>query len=154
MARHTSVEYIRFTTDGNAARKVEVAEPIKTMRLPRVKKQKSITWRIDPLALTAIAMTLVMALCMVVGVLQLDAVRQENAAMQAHVENLQQQNEELQTYFEENCDMDRIERTAMALGMVPKDQVICIRIQVPQEIVEEQPGAWERFTTFLSGLFA
>ena len=52
------------------------------------------------------------------------------------------------------CDMDRIERTAMALGMVPKDQVTCIRIQVPQEIVEEQPGAWERFTTFLSGLFA
>ena len=154
MARHPNVEYIRFYTDGSAARKVEVAAPIKTMRLPRVKKQKRITLRIDPLALTAIVMTVLMAVLMIVGAVQLNAVQQETTAMLTYVENLQEENAELQDYFNTHCNLDEIERTAMALGMVPKDQVTHITVQVPQEVVEHQPGAWERFTTFLVGLFA
>ena len=154
MARHPNIEYIRFYTDGSAARKVEVAEPIKTMRLPRVKKQKRITLRIDPLAVTAILMTALMAVLMIVGAVQLDRAQQETAVMLAHVENLQEENAELHTYFDTHCDLEEIERTAMALGMVPKEQVTHITIQVPQVITEEEPGAWERFTTFLVGLFA
>ena len=154
MARHPNVEYIRLYTDGSAARKVDVAAPIETMRLPRAKKQKRITLRIDPLALTAIAMTVLMAVLMIVGVVQLNVARQETAAMLAYVEDLQAENEELQNYFDTKCDLDDIERTAMALGMVPVDQVTHITVQVSREIVEEQPGAWEKFATFLVGLFA
>ena len=154
MARHPSVEYIRFYTDGSAARKVEVAAPIKTMRLPRVKKQKLITLRIDPLALTAIVMTVLMAVLMIAGTVRLNTAQQETAAMQAHVEKLRDENAELKNYFQEKCDLNEIERTAMALGMVSQDQVTHISVRVLQETVEEQPGVWERFATFLAGLFA
>jgi len=74
--------------------------------------------------------------------------------MRSHVEKLEAENKELNAYYEEHCDLDEIERTAMALGMVPKEQVTHITVHVPQEIAEEQPGAWERFTVFLAGLFA
>jgi len=154
MARHPDVQYIRFQTDGSAARKAEVAAPVKTMRLPRVKKKKRITLRIDPLALTAIVMTAMMAVLMIVGAVQLNAAQHETAAMRSHVEKLEAENKELNAYYEEHCDLDEIERTAMALGMVPKEQVTHITVHVPQEIAEEQPGAWERFTVFLAGLFA
>ena len=154
MARHPSVEYIRFRTDGNAARKVEVAAPIKTIRLPRAKKQKRPRPQIDVLSLTAIVMTVVMAVCMLVGLRQLNVAQQETAAMQKKVEALQAENDMLWTYYDENLDMDQIERTAMALGMIPKDQATCITVQVASEAVEEQPNVWERVTLFLTGFFA
>ena len=154
MARHPDIQYIRFRTEGSTARKVEVAEPIKTMRLPRAKKQKRITLRIDPLAVTAILLTVCMAVLMVIGAVRLDAAQQETIAMQAYVEKLEARGEELDTKFQENFQEDELERTAMALGLVPKSEVKHITVQLPPEIAEEEPGVWDRFTTFLTGLFA
>lgn len=154
MARYPDVQYIRFHTDGNAARKVEVATPIKTMRLPRVKHRKCVTLRIDPLALTAIVTTVVMAILILIGFSRLEAAEQQTVEMQNRAATLQDENIALNDYFWENCDLDNVERTAMALGLVPRDQVTHITIQVPREHVQEEPGNWERFTTFLAGLFA
>ena len=154
MARYPDVQYIRCHTDGNAARKVEVVAPIKALRLPSVKLLKPTIVRIDPLALTAIVMVVFMAFLMITGLVSLQTAQKETAAMQTHVEKLQTKNEELQIKFQDNCKLDEIERTAMALGMVPQDQVTHITISVPQESVVEQPGAWEQFTMFLAGLFA
>ena len=154
MARHPSVQYVRFCTDGNAARKVEVAAPIKTMRLPRVKKQRSQIRRIDLLAVTAIVMTVVMTGLIFLGLWRLHVAQQETIAMQANVDQLQEKNDVLQTYYDDHLDLDQIERTAMALGLVPKEQVTHITIMVPQEVMEEESDVWERFTTFLTGLFA
>ena len=155
MARYPDVQYIRCRTDGNAARKVEVVAPIKTIRLPRAKTQvKPAVLRIDPLAFVAIVMVIVMASLMIVGITQLQNAQKQTAAMEAYVESLERENETLRTDFEENCDLDEIERTALALGMVPADQVPHISVRVPQQRAEEQPGAWERITMFLAGLFA
>ena len=155
MARYPEIQYIRFQTDGNAARKVEVAAPIKTLRLPRAKAQlKPKVLRIDPLALTAILMVIVMASLMFVGVAQLNAAQQQTIAMQTHVKALESKNETLRSNFEKDCDLDEIERTAMALGMVPAEQVTHISVRVPQQTIPQQPGAWERITMFLTGLFA
>ena len=155
MARSPDIQYIRFQTDGNAARKVEVAAPIKTLRLPRAKAQlKPKVLRIDPLALTAILMVIVMASLMFVGVAQLNAAQQQTIAMQTHVKALESKNETLRSNFEKDCDLDEIERTAMALGMVPAERVTHISVRVPQQTIPQQPGAWERITMFLTGLFA
>lgn len=154
MARYPDVQYIRFRTDGSAARKVEVATPIKTMRLPRVKHRKCVTLRIDLLALTAITMTVMMAVLILVGFSRLHAAEQQTEQMQTRVDALQEENIALNDYFWENCDLDNVERTAMALGLVPREQVTHITIRLPEEIVKEEPGNWERFTTFLTGLFA
>ena len=125
------------------------------MRLPRVKAQKKPTvLRIDPLALTAIVMVVVMAVLMLVGVKELETAQQERIAMQAYVEKLESENETLRNDFEKECDLEELERTALALGMVPADQVPHISVRVPQQTAEEQPGTWERITMFLAGLFA
>ena len=155
MARHPDVQYIRFQTDGNAARKIEVAAPIKTIRLPRVKqKRKRITLRIDPLALTAIVMTVVMAVLMVVGVQRLEEAKQKTEVMQTHVENLQKERAELSQYFRDHCNLEEVERAALALGMVPKEQVPHITIDVSGTQTTQRLDAWHQFATVLASLFA
>ena len=42
MARQLDVQYIRFYTDGSAAHKVAPVAPLKTIKLPKIKKHKRI----------------------------------------------------------------------------------------------------------------
>ena len=155
MARQPDIQYIRFYTDGSAARKVAPVTPFKTIKLPKIKKLKRTVLHIDPIALAGIAMAAVMLVLMSVGILQLRNAQQELLAMTAYVDTLQEENTSLRETFAEGYDLEEIQRTALALGLVPKDQVRHVTIQVPQEQVEEEaPGAWDRFYIFLTGLFA
>ena len=55
MARQPDVQYIRFYTDGSAARKVEVAGPVRNSALPqKPRKKKKIVLYVDPLAILGI----------------------------------------------------------------------------------------------------
>lgn len=154
MAQRIDIRYVQYYTDGSTARKVAPVAPIETIKLPRVKKQKRITICIDPIAVVSIGMALVMAVLIVLGTLQLNAAREEMQTMAAYVDTLQQENAQLQQNFTESYDIEQIKRTALALGMVPMEQVEHITVSLPpvEEMVE--PTAWERFTTFLTGLFA
>ncbi len=154
MAQRTDIRYIQFYTDGSAARKVEPVAPLKTIKLPKIKKQKRITVCINPIAVASIAMALVMAVLIVVGMVQLNTARQEMLTMSAYVDTLQQENVQLQEAFTEGYDIEQIQRTALALGLVPKEQVQHICVRMPQIEEPAEPTAWERFTTFLAGLFA
>ena len=154
MARQYDIQYIRFYTDGSAARKVAPVAPLKTLKLPRVKKQKKTAVRIDPIALAGIVMSVVMFVLMCVGISQLRTAQQELQTMTAYVDTLQTENTSLKAAFSESYDIEQIERTALALGLVPEEEVRHVTIQVPQTQVEEEPGAWERFYIFLTGLFA
>ena len=154
MARHPEVQYIQFYTDGSAARKVATAVPIKTMKLPQVKKLRKITLRIDPVAIAGIAMAAVMLVLMAVGIAQLSSTRAQLQTMTAYVDTLEQENTSLKAEFSQGYDLEAVERTALALGFVPKEKVEHISIRVPDMQAEVQPGPWERFYTFLTGLFA
>lgn len=154
MVRHPEVQYIQFYTDGSAARKVAPVAPIKTMKLPRIKKVKKITLHIDPVAIAGIVMAAVMLVLMAVGVAQLSSMRTQLQTMTAYVDTLQQENTSLQAEYSQGYDLEAIERTALALGFVPKEEVEHISIRVPDMQAEELPGPWERFYTFLTGLFA
>ena len=154
MARHPEVQYIQFYTDGSAARKVATAAPIKTMKLPRVKKLKKITLHIDPVAIAGIVMAAVMLVLMAVGVAQLSSTRTQLQTMTAYVNTLEQENASLKAEFSQGYDLESVERTALALGFVPKEEVEHITIRVPDMHEEVQLGPWQRFYTFLTGLFA
>lgn len=155
MAQKLDVQYIRFYTDGSAAKKVAPLAPLKTIKLPKIKKHKKIVLRIDPLALCAIAMSAVMLVLMTAGTVKLYTARQELAQMNSYVQTLQQEQASLNATMREGYDLAEIERTALALGMVPKAQVQHVRIELPpEEIAPVAPGTWERFYTFLTGLFA
>lgn len=154
MAVRTDIRYIQYYTDGSAARKIVSAAPKKTIKLPKIKKQKRVTLYIDPVAVASIGMALMMAVLIVVGMVQLNSARQEMHTMSSYVETLRQENVQLQQNFTESYDVEQIQRTALALGLVPKEQVQHITVELP--VIEEtaEPTAWERFTTFLTGLFA
>ena len=154
MARQPDIQYVRFYTQGSAARKLAPPAPLKTIKLPKIKLNKDITLHIDPLALAGIAMAIVMLVLMVQGITGLHSARQQTETMTAYVQTLQEENLQLQQTFSQGYDLEQIERTALALGFVPKEQVQHVTVQIPPQVVEQEPGTWERLRTFLTGLFA
>ena len=155
MAQRADIRYVQFYTAGSAARKLEVAAPQKTVKKPRALKQKKIVIRIDPLATLGTLTALVLLVLMVVGMFQVQDARQKSAAMAQYVETLKTENTLLQNTYDNGYDLEQVEKTALALGMVPAEQVeqIPIRVSVPQQ-TQETPGFWESITAFLAGLFA
>lgn len=154
MAQRTEIRYIQFYTDGSTARKVAPVAPLKTIKLPKIKKQKRVTLYVDPIAVASIGMALVMAVLIVVGMVQLNTARQDMQTMSAYVDTLREENTQLQQNYTEGYDIEQIQSTALALGMVPKEQVQHISVSLPQVEEPVEPTTWERFTTFLAGLFA
>ncbi len=154
MARKPDVRYICLYTDGNAARKVEPIAPWNTAKLPRMRKQKKIILRIDPVATVGIVVAVVMFLLMLVGVNRLNAARQEQAFMTQYVEMLRTDNSVLQDTYSAGYNLEEIEKMAMALGMVEKEEAEQILIAPEQPEEPEAPGFLDRFFLFLTGLFA
>jgi hypothetical protein len=153
MARKFDVQYVHFYTDGSAARKLASAEPMETVRLPKAKKKNRIVIAIDPVATAGILMAVMMLVLLSVGVVQLRTARQNATRMAAYVDTLQTENTLLHSTYEASYDIENVEKTALALGLVPREQVTQVRMQMPAA-QEENFGAWERFRTFLTGLFA
>ncbi len=154
MQQKTSVQYVRFYTDGSAARKVAVAAPFQTAKLPRAKKKKHIVLCIDPVAMAAILMAVVMTVLLATGVAELCRAKAQVEVMTHQVELLKVKNEQLQTDYARGYKPEEIQRTALALGLVPKDQVPQVTLKLPAPVAPQQPTTWERFCAFLTGLFA
>lgn len=154
MARQLDVQYVRYYTDGSAARNIAPSVSRKTQRLPGIpKKKRRIVVHVDPVAIAGILMAGIMLILMTVGMVELSQAKAEAARMEAYVQTLQQEHAALQTTFDEGYDRSQVEHMAKALGMVPGEQVQRISISVPAE-QEQGPGFWENVTTFLAGLFA
>lgn len=155
MARQPEIRYIRYYTDGSAARQQEPVQPQKhKTSLPKVRKQKQQVLYVDPLAISGIVISVVMLVLMVVGFVQLYSLQKANAHMENYVNTLEQKNAELNYTYRSEIDLAQIEEFALALGMIPQEQAQTITIHVPVQEQESEPTAWELFTTFLAGLFA
>ena len=75
--------------------------------------------------------------------------------MSVYVEQLKNENVALQNTYDNSYDADAVYEMATAIGMVPKENVEHIQIQMdipPQE--EVQLSFWENVSLFLTGLFA
>lgn len=153
MARQFDVQYVSFSADGNAARKVKPVSPWKIAKLPKINKKKRIVLHIDPVAIVGIVTAVVMLVMMIVGVVKLQQAQQQAAAMEAYVDTLRQENAQLTTAYHEGYDLEEIETMALALGMVPNTQVRTVRMDVPA-VEEDTTGPWEQVWIFLTGLFA
>lgn len=154
MAVRLDVRYVHYYTDGSAARKVAPIEPYQTLKLPRMKKKKKLCLWIDPVASAGIVLAAVMMVLLIVGTVQLQNTRQEAAAMSSYAQMLRRENGELRHTYETSYDLDTVKENAKALGLVSQDQVKHITLQVPMQEKLESPGIWERFYSFLIGLFA
>ena len=135
MARHPNVQYVHFYTDGSAARKLEPVTPFKknTLRLPAQKKHKRKAIYVDPIAILGICAAVCMLVMMAVGVAQYVKVTADNEAMAAYVHYLEQENEALTQEYAQSYNLNDVKKTALALGMIPKEQIQSTPIDVPQD---------------------
>ena len=105
MARQLDVQYVRFYTEGSAARNVAPSVTRKTQSLPKLpRKKRRIIVPVDPVAIAGILMAGIMLILMTVGMVELGRAQTEAAQMEAYVQTLRQENETLQTTFDDGYD--------------------------------------------------
>lgn len=153
MARKPDVQYIRYMTDGSSARALQPAKPKANTRLPRIRLPKAPVIKLDPLAFAGILVSVVMVVLMVANCLQLAAVQKEANALDDYVDYLKTENARLCAEYEEGYDLEDIRQKALALGLVPVDQVqkITVNVPAPADTADQQNEAG--VLTFLAGLF-
>ena len=154
MAQRPDVQYIRFYTEGSAARKVTTPAPMKTIRLPKVKKQMRLILRLDPIAIMSIVMAVVMSVLIFAGVSRLNEAKQQTAAMERYVTSLRADNEILQQTYQNGYDLEEVERMALAIGMIPKEQAQQLPLYIAQEQPQTQLSFWQTIYAFLTGSLA
>ena len=156
MAARVDVQYIRFYTDGSAAKQVAPLFP-EEKKARRVRARKAAhrkTIYVDPVAIFSIVVAAALLVCMVVGLASLQQARLQNAQMLSYLQDLEQENERLQQTYAGGYDLQEIEKTALALGMVPAENVRNDVISVQMPMQEQDASGWEQFVAFLTGLFA
>ena len=155
MARKPDIQYVRYYTDGSAARQLEVYSPRKNKTsVPRPRKHKGYVFYVDPLAVGGILLSLVMLIAMLVSSVKLTVARQQLSDTKAYVTTLTQGNEQLQKTYDEGYDLEEVEKSALALGMIPVSEAPTITIRVEKEEVAEEPTFLERISMKLQELFA
>ena len=154
MAQQLDVRYVSCYTQGSAARELAPVQPFKTLRLPKVRKHKKRVWRVDPIALAGIVMSVFLVCSMISGIVELTQLRKEVVVMNTYVASLQAENDALTEEYRMGLDLEAVRVTARALGLVPREQVKHVTIEVPMEQPPAQVTLWEQFCTFLAGLFA
>ena len=87
------------------------------------------------------------------GISEFLEARQELQQMQNHVISQRQQNALLREKYEDGIDLEEIQRAALALGMVPEDQVRHITISVPMEQTVPQNNFLTQLTIWIPEYF-
>ena len=158
MDRKPDIQYVhQFYVYGSEAKAPEL-KPVKKRRpklvLTMPKLRKDFVVRFDVASLCGIAVACVMMVLMTMGVYQLSAVRQDYAQMERYVIQLQNENIGLEKTYHAGYDAEDIREKAMAMGMVPAEnmKVMSVRVEVPQ--AEAEPTIWEDIRWFCSELFA
>lgn len=156
MAKKTEIQYIHLYTEGSAARSAELAPARKKCRtkLPKPRKARKLLIRVDPIAGCGMVIACVMMLLMLVGIVQLGQAQREAQRVSRYLAQLEEQNAALQSEYESGYDLESIAEMALALGLVPEEQVRHVTVQLEEPQPEVQTGWWQRVTTFLTELFA
>ena len=157
MVRKPDIQYLdKFYVHGSEARVLELKPQKKKAKtvLPEAAPVKEKVIHIDLLSLSAIAVAVTMIVLMVVGCVQLKAAYNRSVAMSHYVISLQNENLDLNKTYYAGFDAVDIEQKALALGMIPKEDALILKISgtSPEEI--PAPTLWENFVWFMKGLLA
>lgn len=157
MAYKYGIQYVNFYTDGSTARKYAPVHKAPKVALPVQKKRKRKVVYVDPVATLGILVAVCMLIMMFAGLSMLRKEREQAQIMDRYVEHLDQQNAQLNVQYQEAYDLEEVERTALALGMMPQSQVPQTLVHVPAEEEPQVPSKTTFLTqmiTILNGLFA
>lgn len=151
MVRKPDIQYLRGYTDGSSARALQFLPIAPKTKLPKPRRQKHYVLRLDPLAYAGIAVSLLMLVLMVVSCIQLSGIQKKTEAMSDYVDVLREENARLQDTYDKSFDLEDIRRKALAMGLVPVEEVTHIRVQVEHPLAEqEESAAYWAFLTDIS----
>ena len=154
MAQRVDVQYIKYNTQNSTARRVMPVISSYFRPLPEAKKRKVQRICVDPVALLGIVVAACMMVMMAVGVSRLCVEQEKSAVMADYVQRLEIRNSQLEAEYAASCDLEAVEKTALALGMIPAEQANRTTIVVEPVQSQETVTFWNRIGTFLTGLFA
>ena len=160
MARKADIQYIRQTyNDGTAAKKLVFAQAPKKAPLPlfepeMVQPDQKIRVAVDPLSVTAIVVAALLLVVMVVSLLQFGAAYSQKVELQEYVYTLRNENVKLEQQYRDGYDLDKIQAQALALGMVPAEQLQTMHIGGEVPVAPAEPTFWEHIQMVFAELFA
>lgn len=126
--RKMKIEYVRYNV-GTEAYQIAPKEPRRnTAARPKAHKAppKKVQVKeicIDPLALIAICLTVVMVALMFVGFSRLQAAQAEQQQMEQYLQWLETEKQELTEYFDSGYNPEAVRKAALSLGMIPVEEV-------------------------------
>ena len=157
MNQKPKIQYVgQFYVHGSEARQLQLQEEKRQAktRLPLARIQKIEKIYVDPVALVGIAVAVVMLVTMVLGAVQLKRDWDQYERVSAYVSELKKENARLNHAYRLSYDLKDIESKALAMGMVPKNELetMAVTVTVPQP--EVKLTRMEEMKLFLEGLFA
>ena len=154
MARKTTERYVRYYTFGSTAAKLDRRE--RKSALPEYKtpeKRKPIA--VDPVALVGSAVAVLLAILMLVGFAQVAHTSAQVHKLQTQVMTLELEQEQLRQKYEDGYDLEEVRAAAESMGMIPAEDAIHVRVQMPAETVQiETLSWWDSMLLSLRSFFA
>ncbi len=158
MASNHQDRYIRYYTEGTAARKIEVEQPGRTSHSPKPRKKVKVrVITVDPVAIGAIVLSIVMLVLMVNAASNLKAEQLRRQEMVDYLFALENQNWYDNQQYQQALNLEEVEQRAQVLGLIPVEEAthITVSVDASRELTpEEEPTWWEKLLQYLQGLFA
>ena len=148
MVRKPDIQYVRCYTDGSSARAMQLLPKKSKTALPRAKKKKASVFYLDPLAYAGILVSVVMLVLMIVNCVQLAGIQNQTDAMSSYVDVLKEENARLTNTYQTGYDLTDVKKKALAMGMVPVDEVrhISVTVEAPVEQADSGSAVWAFLT--------
>ena len=154
MAQRVDVQYVQYYTSDNTARRVmPTTAPYLHPSRP-VTKRKIKRIYVDPVAALGIVVAACMMIMMAAGVSRLREESQKSAVMADYVASLEVQNQQLQEEYAASYNLEDVEKTALALGMIPAAEAKHTTVTIETVQPQQEPTLWNRISSFWTGLFA
>lgn len=153
MARKDTPRYVRYYTDGSAARQLELPQKTGSAPKPRWTRKVRVV-QLDGLVVIGLAVAAVLAVCLVAGSLMTARAEYELKALDAYVNQLDAENQSLKTEYANGYSLPEVKVTAEAMGLVPVEQVEHITVDLPEPVQAEELNWWQQLVEDFKSLFA
>ena len=157
MNQKPKIQYVgQFYVHGSEARALQLQEEKRQAKtkLPLARIQKIEKIYVDPVALTGIAVAVVMLVTMVLGAIQIKRDWDQYELVSSYVSELKKENARKNHAYRMSYDLADIETKALAMGLVPRSELetVTVSVTVPEKV--PQMTRMEEIRFFLEGLFA
>ena len=159
MARKPDIQYVgQFYIPGSEARQPELKPIFQPSRIktPKFLQKEKVEILVDPVALASTVVAVVLLIMMVVSCFQYVGAVRAYEAMEDRLVELRDENARLNHDYHtsDDYDLEYVEKTALALGLMSADEVQHMSIHVTPNQPEPEPSLWDDIQWFLDGLFA